>query len=106
MANVTKAMLRKLLAHAVRAGYRNDNPVAEIDRFKGGTRHTWTEAELAAFEHRWPLGTRERLAYALLLYTGQAQRRCREDAPGGHLWRCYRRCAEEDGHGAFDPDPS
>jgi integrase len=71
MANVTKAVLRKLLAHAVRAGYRNDNPVAEIDRYKGGTRHTWTEAELAAFEQRWPLGTRERLAYALLLYTGQ-----------------------------------
>jgi hypothetical protein len=71
MANVTKAVLRKLLAHAVRAGYRNDNPVAEIDRYKGGTRHTWTEAELAAFEHRWPPGTRERLAYALLLYTGQ-----------------------------------
>jgi hypothetical protein len=31
MANVTKAVLRKLLAHAVRLGYRNDNPVVEID---------------------------------------------------------------------------
>jgi integrase len=71
MANVTKAVLHKLLAHAVRSGYRTDNPVAEIDRYKSGTRHTWTEAELAAFERRWPLGTRERLAYALLLYTGQ-----------------------------------
>jgi integrase len=71
MANVTKAVLRKLLAHAVRLGYRNDNPVVEIDAYKGGTRHTWTEAQLAAFENRWPLGTRERLAYALLLYTGQ-----------------------------------
>jgi site-specific recombinase XerD len=71
MANVTKSVLRKLLSHAVRAGYRTDNPVNEIDRYKGGTRHTWTEAELAAYERRWPLGTRERLAYALLLYTGQ-----------------------------------
>jgi site-specific recombinase XerD len=71
MANVTKAVLHKLLAHAVRSGYRTDNPVVEIDRYKSGTRHTWTEAELAAFERRWPLGTRERLAYALLLYTGQ-----------------------------------
>jgi integrase len=71
MANVTKAVLRKLLSHAVRVGYRNDNPVSEIDRYKGGTHHTWTEAELAAYERRWPLGTRERLAYALLLYTGQ-----------------------------------
>jgi integrase len=71
MANVTKSVLRKLLSHAVRTGYRNDNPVTEIDRYKEGTHHTWTEAELAAFEARWPLGTRERLAYALLLYTGQ-----------------------------------
>jgi integrase len=71
MANVTKSVLRKLLSHAVRSGYRNDNPVAEIDRYKGGTRHTWTDAELAAYERKWPLGTRERLAYALLLYTGQ-----------------------------------
>jgi hypothetical protein len=89
MANVTKAVLRKLLAHAVRAGYRNDNPVAEIDRYKGGTRHTWTEAELAAFEHRWPLGTRERLAYALLLYTGQCSgdvvKMRRADISGGAI---------------------
>jgi hypothetical protein len=77
MANLTRAVLRKLLAHAVRGGYRSDNPITEIDRYKGGTRHTWTEAELAAFEHTWPLGTRERLAYALLL--------CREDATGGRF---------------------
>lgn len=32
--------------------------------------HTWTEAEVARFEARWPLGTRERLAFDLLLYTG------------------------------------
>jgi integrase len=71
MANVTKSVLRKLLSHAVRTGYRNDNPVTEIDRYKGGSRHTWTDAELAAYERRWALGTRERLAYALLLHTGQ-----------------------------------
>jgi enterobacteria phage integrase len=87
MANLTRAVLRKLLAHAVRVGYRNDNPVTEIDRYKIGTRHTWTEAELAAFEKRWPLGTRERLAYALLLYTGQrggdVVRMRRQDVSGG-----------------------
>ena len=52
-------------------GYRTDNPVVEIDRYEGGTHHTWTDGELAAFETRWRLGTRERLAYALLLHTGQ-----------------------------------
>lgn len=32
--------------------------------------HTWTEAEVEHFEAHWPLGTRERLAFDLLLYTG------------------------------------
>jgi integrase len=32
--------------------------------------HTWTESEISAFESRWPIGTRERLALSLLLYTG------------------------------------
>lgn len=32
--------------------------------------HTWSDAELERFEARWPLATRERLAYDLLLYTG------------------------------------
>ncbi len=32
--------------------------------------HVWTEEEIAKFEKRWPIGTRERLALALLLWTG------------------------------------
>jgi integrase len=32
--------------------------------------HTWTDEEIARFEARWPIGTRERLAFDLLLYTG------------------------------------
>jgi integrase len=32
--------------------------------------HVWTDDECAAFEKRWSLGTRERLAFDLLLYTG------------------------------------
>lgn len=35
-----------------------------------GGYHTWTEEEVARFEERWPLGTRERLALDVLLYTG------------------------------------
>src|SRR5208282_703897 len=48
-----------------------DNPDAGLKAYRTGTRHTWTDDELAQFERRWPLGTRERLAFALLLYTGQ-----------------------------------
>jgi integrase len=32
--------------------------------------HTWAEDEVERFEARWPIGTRERLAFAILLYTG------------------------------------
>jgi enterobacteria phage integrase len=71
MANLTQKILRVLMQYAIDVGWRNDNPVAGIKPYRLGTRHTWSDEELAAFEARWPLGTRERLAYALLLYTGQ-----------------------------------
>jgi integrase len=32
--------------------------------------HTWSQEELDRYEARWPPGTRERLAFDLLLYTG------------------------------------
>jgi integrase len=71
MANLTKSVLQKLMKYAIKAGWRDDNPIIGIEPFKRGTHHTWTEGELKTFETRWPLGTRQRLAYALLLYTGQ-----------------------------------
>jgi integrase len=71
MANLTKSVLQKLMKYAVKAGWRDDNPIIGIEPFKRGTHHTWTEGELKTFEAKWPLGTRQRLAYALLLYTGQ-----------------------------------
>jgi enterobacteria phage integrase len=42
-----------------------------IEPYKLGSHHTWTDEELAAFRERWALGTRERLAFAVLLYSGQ-----------------------------------
>ena len=47
------------------------DPFSGLQQYRLGTHHTWTDAEITQFEHRWPLGTRERLALALLLYTGQ-----------------------------------
>lgn len=32
--------------------------------------HVWTDDEVSTFELRWPIGTRERLAFDLLLLTG------------------------------------
>ena len=71
MANLTRAVLRRLFAYAIDVGQRRDNPFDRVPKYKLGTHHTWTDAELDAFEKRWPLGTRERLAYAILLYSGQ-----------------------------------
>lgn len=42
----------------------------KVDSQKTDGYHTWTEEEVAAFEARWPIGTRERLAMAVMLYTG------------------------------------
>jgi integrase len=59
------------MGYAIATGIRADDPFAGLERYRLGTHHTWTNAEIAQFERRWPVGTRERLAFALLLYTGQ-----------------------------------
>ncbi len=72
-ANNSVRLLRLLMAFAVDRGLRADNPAASIKALAIRTSgfHTWTEEEIAAFMVRWPLGTRERLALDLLLYTAQ-----------------------------------
>lgn len=71
MANLTASVMRRLFAYAVKKELRSDNPFAGIEAYKLGTHHTWSEAEIAAYEAAWLIGTRERLALDLLLYTGQ-----------------------------------
>ncbi len=72
-ANMTLKMLRLLMPLAIDMEWRKDDPTAGIKRLrvKGDGFHSWTEDEIAAFEKRHPVGTRPRLAMALLLYTGQ-----------------------------------
>jgi hypothetical protein len=52
---------------------RDDNPVAGVSapKAKGDGFQTWTEVQIAVFEARHPIGSRARLAFALLLYTAQ-----------------------------------
>lgn len=71
MANLTISILKKLMSYAIKTGLRDTNPVVGVERYRQGSHHTWTDDELAAYEARWPVGTRERLAFSLLLYTGQ-----------------------------------
>ncbi len=48
------------------------NPAKGIAKIKTKSEgfHTWTEEEAQRFEDRWTVGTRERLAFDLLVYTG------------------------------------
>jgi len=71
LANLTSAVMRKLFAHAVKMKWRHGNPFSGIESYKVGTHHTWTDEELATYEDKWPIGTRERLAFDLLYYTAQ-----------------------------------
>lgn len=65
--------LKALMALAVDIGMRPDNPTFKMKGYgqRSDGFHTWTEDEIAAFEKRHPIGTKARLALALMLYTGQ-----------------------------------
>jgi integrase len=71
-------MLRILIRHAMSLDDRNPlklhrDPSAGIKRPKTKEIRAWTDAELAAYEARWPIGTKQRTAYALMLYAGTAR---------------------------------
>ncbi len=62
----------KILVHfAIDNGWRKDDPAQRIKGYASGEHHTWTDEEIALYEKRWAIGTRERTAFALPLYTGQ-----------------------------------
>jgi integrase len=69
--NFLKTM-RALFRWAVETGFVRDDPTRHVKLLPGKTDgfHVWSEAEIEKFEARWPVGTRERLALAILLYTG------------------------------------
>ncbi|MGU3286509.1 tyrosine-type recombinase/integrase [Methylobacterium mesophilicum] len=70
-ANDALKKLRILIKFAIAHGYRKDDPTLHIKKLKEGAHHTWTETEIDAFEARWPIGSQQRTAFALLLFTGQ-----------------------------------
>lgn len=73
------ARLRKLLAQLFIVARRTKivpysfDPVKDTKAPKAETEgyHRWTEEELTAFEKAHPLGTKQRLAFSLLLYSAQ-----------------------------------
>ena len=83
--------LRAVVAIARRTGIRDDDPTEGIRvkvRATAGFR-TWTEDDIAQFEAAYPIGSRARLAFALLLFTGQRRgdviRLGRQHVKGGFI---------------------
>lgn len=70
--NVVKA-LRAVFKHAEEYDLLDTNPAASLRKIKRQTKHfhTWTIEEIKQFQATHPVGTQERLALALYLYTGQ-----------------------------------
>ena len=72
-ANGLRKALRAMMKQAVEIGLRADDPTRDVKatRVKSAGYHSWTDDEIDQFEKRHSVGSRARLALALLLYTGQ-----------------------------------
>jgi integrase len=72
-ANGLRKVLRAMMAHAVEIEMRKDDPTRDVKPIKVKTDgfHSWTEAEIEQFEAKHPIGSKARLAFSLLLYSGQ-----------------------------------
>ncbi|HEY7243368.1 MAG TPA: tyrosine-type recombinase/integrase [Xanthobacteraceae bacterium] len=65
--------IRGLFRWAVKAQLVKNDPTGGVDnppRKKGDGFLPWTEDHVAAYEQRWPIGTRQRVWLDVLLYTG------------------------------------
>jgi integrase len=69
----TLKKLRILIKHAMEKGLLKFDPTVGIKRPKSGEIRAWTDAEIEAFERRWPLGTKQRTAYELMVGVGTAR---------------------------------
>lgn len=67
----TLKKLRILIRHAINIGWLKHDPSLGIKRPKIQRIRSWTEDEIEAFREKWPLGTKQRLAFELFSNTGQ-----------------------------------
>jgi len=58
------------MTRAIDIGIRGDDPTRDVKAIRIKS-HSWTDLEIAQFERCHAIGSRARLALALLLYTGQ-----------------------------------
>jgi integrase len=72
-ANMLRKRLGALMKFATRQGMVTSNPVLATRPYKveGDGFHTWTEEEISQYQKRHDVGTKARLAFDLMLWTGQ-----------------------------------
>jgi len=72
-ANARLKAMRQVFKFGVKKSLAPSNPARDVEYFKSGSTgfHTWTPEEVQQFEERHPVGSKARLALALMLFTGQ-----------------------------------
>jgi integrase len=72
-ANARVKAMRQVFKFGVKKKLAPSNPARDVEYFKSGSTgfHTWTPEEVRQFEERHPVGSKARLALALMLFTGQ-----------------------------------
>ncbi|MEY9221632.1 tyrosine-type recombinase/integrase [Bradyrhizobium ottawaense] len=72
-ANARVKAIRQVFKFAVRKKHAALNPARDVPYIRTGSTgyHTWTVEEVRQFEERHPVGSKARLALALLAFTGQ-----------------------------------
>ena len=67
----TLKKLRILIKHALKKKWIGADPSTGIKRAKISEIRSWTDDEIGQYENRWQIGTKQRTAFALMLFTGQ-----------------------------------
>jgi integrase len=72
-ANARVKAVRQVFKFGLRRKFAPFNPARDVSYIKTGSTgfHTWTVDEVRQYEERHPIGTKARLALALLVFTGQ-----------------------------------
>jgi integrase len=66
----TLKKLRILIKHAIAIGWLNHDPSLGIKRPRNAEIRSWTDAEIETFRARWPISSKQRLAFEIMLTTG------------------------------------
>jgi|SRR5208337_3698343 len=71
-ANFRLKQISALFAWAVKNDLVASNPAEKVEKLGGGSEgfYTWTDEDVEAFEERWPVGSKPRLAMSIMLYLG------------------------------------